>query len=643
MSLCRDAALIYAARGWAIFPCQGKIPLTRRGFKDATLDSTTINTLFAQPCNIAIRTGGGLGVLDLDVREGKNGNDTLAAWEAQHGKLPKTYSVTTWSGGQHYYFTCPDLPSKTALGEGVDFKCRGGYVIAPPSEIDGKAYVLDEDAPLADLPPWLIDKIKGVKPKLLLDAKGQIPPGTQDDQLHKLACSLTKQGLSPDVIRAGLKTALLAAPQDPAHPFTDADVERWMTGAKKLIGDDVAAWLPQDITLTEKGKPVCNADAALRVLEQHPVFKDALWFDTFQHRLMTTWQSPETREWQDEDTQRLLIFMQRDVHLSRLSKSAVEDALSVYATRTKRHLIREWCQTLTWDHTPRIDTCFSTYFGSPDTPYVRAASRNFWLALVARIYRPGCQADHMVVLEGRQGIGKTSALRIIGGAWYLSLHVAVGSLDFYQLLPGKLVVEIAELDAFRKSDVTRIKQAISTTVDSYRKSYGRIVQDYPRQCLFVGSTNEDHYLHDPTGGRRFWPVPCGAFDLIELRAQRDQLFAEALVRFKKGETWHQMPDETSEEQEARRQADSWEDPVREFLLMKEETTLREVLCDGLQFQLSRITRSDEWRVAHILKSLGWTVHIRKDANQKSLRRWCAPQREPGEDVITTGDFGSVEA
>jgi len=634
---CLTDALAYAARGWAVFPCvpNKKTPLTEHGFKDATTDPERLQQFFAEPTvNLAIRTGAWLVVLDVDVRPGKNGHDTLAAWEAMHGALPPTRSVKTPSGGQHYYFTHPDpLPKRPSLGIGVDFQAEGGYVLAPPSIVDGRAYVLDEESDPAPLPDWLLRLVRGEPTKKSLRLAKTIPPGTQDDTMHKLACSLARQGLPPDTIRAGLKTALLACPQDPARPFTDADVERWIAGAQRLVVEtpEQKPWMVYDIPLAGKNKAVCNADSALAILEQHPVFANAIWFDTFQQRLMTTWQRETPSIWHDDDTQRLLIFLQRDIQLRQMHKSSVEDALSVYAMQHPRHIIKEWCETLTWDGVTRLESCFPAYFGSPNTPYVQAASKNFWLSVIARIYRPGCQADHMVVLEGKQGIGKTSALRIIGGPWYLSLHVPVGSTDFYQLLAGKLLVEIAELDAFRKVDATRIKQVITTTVDSYRKSYGRFVQDCPRQCIFVGSTNELYSLNDPTGGRRFWPVACGAFDLIELRAQRERLFAEAVARFKRGETWHTMPDETREEQEARRQPDSWEDLVQAFLLLREDTTITEVLTECLRFAPHQIRRPDEWRVAHVLRNLGWTAHVVKVLD-RSARRWWPPVREPGEDV-----------
>ena len=639
MSNCLEHALHYAQNGWAVFPIapNKKTPLTKHGFKDATLDPETLTRLFAQPCNLGVVTGtrSTLCVLDIDVRDGKPGRDTLHAWEQQHGPLPSTRSATTWSGGQHYYFRCPTaLPSKTGLGEGIDFKADGGYVLAPPSVIDDKPYAWDEELPLAELPAWLLTKITGRK--LVLDAKGQLPPGTQDDQLHALACSLTKQGLAPEIVKAGLRTALLAAPQDPAHPFTEADIERWMKGAKQFT-PDTPPWSAYNIAMTgSKGQPICNADAALQILEQHPRFAEAIWFDTFRNRLMTTWESAAPREWQETDTQRLLIVLQREIRLSKMPKSAVEDALSVFGGMHPKHEVQDWLKTLTWDGTPRLDGSFTTLLGAADTPYVQAVARNFWLSLIARAQRPGCQQDHTVILEGPQGAFKTSALRIIGGAWYLAMSASVMDKDFFQLLPGHWLIELSELDSLHRTTQQRVKHVLSTPVDGYRASYARLSRTYARQCVFVGTTNETHYLLDMTGARRFWPVTCGAIDLPALTAQRDQLFAEARLRFQKGESWWDMPLDAKAEQEARREEDAWETAVMEYLLLHEEVTLKDVLCDGLQIPLGQIGRTEQLRVSAILRKLGWQSGLVRHGEQV-LRRWRLPKRTTRDD-LTSKDF-----
>ena len=178
---------------------------------------------------------------------------------------------------------------------------------------------------------------------------------------------------------------------------------------------DAPAWEAFNIPMTgTKGQPICNAQSALMILEQHPLFKETIWFDTFAHRIMTSWDTLP-RPWHDEDVARLLVFLQRTMNLQRMSRSSVEDALAVFVSTRTRHEVQDWLKTLIWDRTPRIESCFPKLFSAPDTAYVRAASRNFWLGLAARIYLPGCQMDHTVVLEGPQGQGKTSALRKLGG------------------------------------------------------------------------------------------------------------------------------------------------------------------------------------------------------------------------------------
>ena len=649
MPSCLDAALAYAARGFRVFPLlpNSKLPATPHGCKDATTDLETVRRLFTgNPGNIGIATGQGLVVVDLDVKPDRDG---LEAWRdlcASHETID-TVECLTPSGGRHLYFRCHEKIANSAskLGPGIDVRGEGGYVVAPPSVIDGKAYAWELSNPPTpvDAPAWLVALLTEKPKKVTKIKEGVIPPGTQDDELHKLACALTRQGLTPETIRAGLRTALLACPQDPAHPFTEADVERWMAGARKLVEEtpeEPKAWEAFHLP-SQKRQVVCNANTALAVMEQSPLFKDTIWFDSFYARIFTNWETTAPRPWRDDDTARLLVYFQRQVELHKMARSSVEDALNVFVQTHTRHAVQDWIKTLMWDGLPRLEMFCCQGFGAPATPYIYAASKNFWLSLMARIYLPGCQSDHMLVLEGPQGEGKTSALRVLGGSWYLSCSESVMHKDFFQALPGHLIVEIAELDSFRRAELTRIKQVVSTPSDHYRPSYGRQSVTYHRQCIFVGTTNEDDYLKDMTGGRRFWPVPCGKIDLPLLTAQRDQLFAEAAALFRKGATWWEMPDNAKEEQESRREVDVWETPIAEFLLLHDgDVTMKDVLCEACQVPLGQADMRQTKRAGAILRKLGWkrTVVRRGDA---LLRVWNPPAREPGED-LHTGDF-AVEA
>ena len=174
------------------------------------------------------------------------------------------------------------------------------------------------------------------------------------------------------------------------------------------------------------------------------------------------------------------------------------------AFRNRRNCVRDWLESLKWDQVPRIEHFFENHFGADP----RAASANFWISLVARVCRPGCQVDNMVVLEGPQGIRKSSALRVIGGEWFTEQHESATGKGFFEVLQGKLLVEVSEMDSFSRAEVTKVKQIITCTNDRFRESYGRHAKDHPRQCIFVGTTNRDDWNTDVTGARRFWPIAC---------------------------------------------------------------------------------------------------------------------------------------
>ena len=486
------------------------------------------------------------------------------------------------------------------------------------------------------LPPALAKAFSVKKSrKLAVDATGRIPPGQQDTELHRLACKLTKEGLAPEIIRASVRAAAAVCQQDAAHPFTEADVERWVSGATRLVetNESRPTWAAFNVPITGKSQPICNADSALHILEQHPALHSAIWFDTFRNAMLTTWEHRTVQEWAEWDTQRLLVFLQRHIGLAKMTKTSVEDALGVFVSTRTKNEVQDWLKTLTWDGTPRIEGCLTELFGAPDTPVVRAASRNFWLSVMARIRHPGCQMDHMVILEGPQNVGKTKALRILGGdRWYLSMTAAVTDKDFFQLLQGKLFVELAEMESFKGFEaMNRIKQVISTPVDHYRMSYARRAASYPRQCVFVGTTNEGDYLRDMTGARRFWPVACTTIDIPAIEIAREQLFAEAAALFRPGVTWWEMPQDIQDEQEARREEDAWEAPIHEYLLLHSEMTVKDVLCDGLSVPLGQINRMDTLRVVAILRKLGWKKKAIRYGD-KLVKKWCATSREPGEDL-----------
>lgn len=391
------------------------------------------------------------------------------------------------------------------------------------------------------------------------------------------------------------------------------------------IGDDAVVfkmWDALGLSLNARQIPDENEDNVVRVLSRADALKGRFWFDTFHQRMMTTWRVPAgqaARSLTDADVSALTIWFQRSLHLRRLKSKIVDEALRVVGWEHRRSEPVDWMRSLTWDGRPRLATMLSTYFGAEQNSYTEAAGTNWITAMVARVMRPGCQVQTMVVLEAGQGRGKSRALRAIGGQWFTEATENVQGKDFLLGLQGKLLVEIGEMDAFRGADVTRIKQVISNDNDYYRGPYERRASDHPRQCVFVGTTNDDAYLHDHTGGRRFWPVKCQRVDVDGLEADRDQLFAEAVQRYDEGHAWWLMPwDETLTEQERRRSIDEWEVLIEDWVTMDttpdgprprfeplKQLTVGQVLRDIVKLPAGQWGQREQMRVARCLKAMGW--------------------------------------
>lgn len=381
-----------------------------------------------------------------------------------------------------------------------------------------------------------------------------------------------------------------------------------------------AIWDRAGLSLMKSGTPIPNVDNVLKLLRSQPCFSDLVWIDEFHRKMFTRWNTIVTRQWAAVDDINLTVYLQHHCGFSKIYTSLVRDAVVAYAHSHTRNEPKDWMETLVWDGKPRIDGFFTTHFGADDNPYTYAASGNWWKSIAARVYKPGCKVDTMVILEGNQGTFKSTALSIIGGPWFAEGGRDILSKDFLQCLKGKLIIEIGELSSFSKAETNAIKQVISCKTDTYRASYGQYPEDYPRQCVFVGTTNETEYLKDATGGRRFWPVKIDGIRTDWVERDRDQLFAEAVFKVKRGDTWHEMPAElTTEIQESRRAGDEWEAVIVNYLIGLSGVSIQEIAKDALKIEADKLDLNTQRRIGAILTGLKWKQRqVRLSGDRKRL-------------------------
>jgi predicted P-loop ATPase len=389
-------------------------------------------------------------------------------------------------------------------------------------------------------------------------------------------------------------------------------------------------WLAQCIS--ENGKALPIVTNALVALRRDPAIRDAFAFDEMQRTPMLMHPIGEALapfEWRavtDDDITILTEWMQK-AGLKRIAKEVVRDAANARARENSFHPIREYLEGLTWDGRQRVNVWLTTRLGAQPTPYACAVGKMFLVAMVARIFEPGCKADYMPVFEGPQGAMKSSACAVLGGEWFSDAmpDVKTGK-ELAQHLRGKWLLEVGEMHAMSRADSAQLKAFITRQVERYRPPHGRFEVIEPRQCIFIGTTNKTTYLADETGGRRFWPVKIGDIDIDGLIEDRDQLFAEAVHLYRLGEQW--WPDRAFEqqhikpEQAARYGADTWEENVGIYLTTATKVTVGQVAKEALFFDaVAKVGKHDQVRIAAAMERLGWRRERTDGKTDWKGQRW----------------------
>lgn len=413
----------------------------------------------------------------------------------------------------------------------------------------------------------------------------------------------------------------IEAPKPEPEPKTKAPAVSKPAAHPELVTPDKVKTLA--LPAVEYGK---SQQATLPVLASlvSTLFGRELWYSSFYLQHMTSippHNSPTDKApWPIENEQRTRIrfHLENNFDFKRFQVATLKEAIQLVASNNIRNEPLEWIKSTEWDGVERLHTWLHDYAGVDDNEYTRAVSKNFIQAMCKRIEQPGCKFDHVLVLEGAQGIGKGLLLETLGGEFYGSItHSANNKVEFSRSMKGKMLIEFPEGAAFEGVSNNTKKDLMTRSTDFYRGHYKESDHGNKRSCVLCITTNEHEMFTDSTGERRYWPVLCqGIIKHEELGQVRDQLFAEAYHRLKLGDDIHKVPyDLLKIEHKDREEFDPWEEFVMYYLesidsggMKKDITSIRDIFMNAFpgEHVAFRARGPESIRIRKILRKNGWT-------------------------------------
>jgi predicted P-loop ATPase len=665
----------YVLNGYRLFSTKNKKPL-RKGWTRTEFDPLLCAGDLAEQFAVCLQDDDL--ILDVDPRRYKDNVNQLDTLLQQYPGLLDTFVVRSQSGGMHIYFKKPAHVSVRSVVPGfpaIEVKHKGNYVIgagSPNYEVQHGR--LDN---VQQCPDELLAFVTETRSRgtgaiatddeatkcRFIDYINRHPGATVgqagDVETFKVACEGREYGLSeavvleimlhyfnPKCFRDGeanswtqeklttkVRNAFNYAKREQGNANALADFANDRGLLSELEANDAGAIRFQRTKKDEIKPNLANAVQFFNV-PASPLYK-LVRYNNFAEAIELTaetpWDRPPENQWGDTDTVMLRLHFNNRFGLE-FTPSTVYEAVVASAQLNRYNPLQDWLNSLIWDGKPRIDRLFPHYCGSPDSPYHRAIGKNTLLAACARAFEPGCQHDYMTVLEGAQGIGKGRFIKALAGKWYASVRINPDRIaDTVQAMLGSWILEAPEMEFIRRSDLMALKGFLTDTVDKVRMPYGRFTSQYRRQSIFMSTVNPDdsgEYLKDRTGNRRYWVVACrGMIKLQELEADRDQIFAEAMHRYRAGEQRYLTDDLEADargEQLKRQQSDPWDDIILNWLtgfdVSNVELTTELIALNALSLPAGKIDRSAQIRIATAMKSAGYSqTRFRSDHGR--VRVW----------------------